>query len=96
MSDDNEKDMKIIVVAGAGKGKTTMCGLITEILSSHGFNVVCTDEDVAHQHLNLMDDTFKARLDTLLGKDFSMEVTSRQAPRRNMGPQNDKDWKLNR
>jgi uridine kinase len=91
MSDDDEKDIKIVVVAGAGKGKTTMCGLITEILSLHGFNVVCTDEDLPHQSLNIMDDMFKARLDTLLGKDLTMEVTSRQAIRRSMSPCGDKD-----
>lgn len=92
MSDD--KDIKVVVVASAGKGKTTMCGLITEILSSHGFNVVCTDEDLAHQHINVMDDPFNERLETLLGKDFEIEVASQQARRPNKGPRSDKDWKL--
>jgi CO dehydrogenase nickel-insertion accessory protein CooC1 len=96
MSNEDESDIKVVVVASAGKGKTTMCGLITEILSAHGFNVMCTDEDLAHQHINVMDDPFKERLDTLLSKNPVIEVTSQQARRPNKGPTSDKDWKLKR
>ena len=96
MSNEDESDIKVVVVASAGKGKTTMCGLITEILSSHGFNVVCTDEDLAHQHINVMEDAFTERLDRLLTKNPVIEVGSQQARRPNKGPTSDKDWKLKR
>jgi CO dehydrogenase nickel-insertion accessory protein CooC1 len=95
MSDD-ERDIKIVVVASAGKGKTTMCGLITEILSAHGFNVMCSDEDYVMQNINVMDDPFKERLDRLLTKNPVIEVASQQARRPNKGPTSDKDWKLKR
>jgi len=96
MSNEDESDINIVVVASAGKGKTTMCGLVTEILSAHGFNVMCTDEDHVMQHINVMDEPFKERLDRLLTKNPVIEVSSQQKPRPNMGPQGDKDWKLKR
>lgn len=96
MSNEDESDIKVVVAASAGKGKTTMCGLITEILSSHGFNVICTDEDLANQHIDVMEDSFTERLDRLLTKNPVIEVGSQQARRPNQGPTSNKDWKLKR
>jgi len=96
MCTDDERDIKIVVCASTGKGKTTMCGLVTEILSMHGFNVICTDEDLPHQHINVMEDAFTERLDRLLAAKPIIEVGSQQERRPNKGPTSDKDWKLKR
>jgi len=77
---DEHSDIKIVVMASAGNGKTTMCGLISEILRAHGFDVTCDDEDIKH-HINIMDDQFSERLDHLLGKEPKINVVSQQVRR---------------
>lgn len=77
---DEHSDIKIVVMASAGNGKTTMCGLISEILRAHGFDVTCDDEDIKH-HINIMDDQFSERLDHLLGKEPKINVVSQQLRR---------------
>lgn len=85
MSDEN--DIDIVVVASAGKGKTTMCELITEILSAHGFNVECRDEDYLYNNLqkssiDIINEDFERRLKAMKPKNFKVGISSKQKRRK--------------
>ena len=82
---EEQTNIKIVVMASSGNGKTTMCGLISELLRAHGFDVTCDDEDIKH-HINIMDDQFSERLDYLLGREPKIDVVSQQLQRSRTDP----------
>ena len=82
MSNNDNSDIRVIVTAGAGKGKSTMCALIANILSAHGFNVSCDDIDVMNHDIDIMNRDFDERIKKMRDRGVTIGVSSQQLKRK--------------